>query len=195
MLLDVIDCSRFLFDAPLSSPFAHPTSSPHNSRLLFRNPMFNIPKTDLAFVPLSLPKDGEDLISGRQYEIDPVARAVIYNHYGVKTPRFVECINAKSPGRTVTIHTEYADKRPTKDIVHVYPEVDATFRAFFKYKKIAKFTLDLTVVEYQRQFYKEAHLAPDLEDDEDSERYNERNASPKVRIGKKALTLDELMAL
>ena len=157
--------------------------------------MFNIPKTDLAFVPLSLPKDGEDLISGRQYEIDPVARAVIYNHYGVKTPRFVECINAKSPGRTVTIHTEYADKRPTKDIVHVYPEVDATFRAFFKYKKTAVFTLDLTVVEYQRQFYKEAHLAPDLEDDEDSERYDERNATPKVRIGKKALTLDELMAL
>jgi len=158
--------------------------------------MFNIPETkDLAFIPLSLPKDSEDLLSGRQYEIDPVARAVIYNHYGIKTPRFVECLNAKSPARTVTIHTEYADKRPTKDVIQVYPEVDATFRAFFKHKKIARFTLDLTVVEYQRQFYVDAPLAPDEEDDEDNEKYQGRKASPKVRVGKKELTLDDIMAL
>jgi hypothetical protein len=128
--------------------------------------MLRIPKDDIAFVPLKLPKTGEELLEGRQYEIDPVARAVIIEKYGIRPPRFVECIRTKQPERTVTTITEYADQRPRRVSTVQIPAQDETFRAFFKYKKTALFTIDLLVVEHMRPFYVDAPVEPDAEDDE-----------------------------
>jgi hypothetical protein len=152
-----------------------------------------IPRDDIPFIPLKLPKDGEDLIPGRQYEIDSVARAVIFNHFGIVTPKFVECIRSKLPARKVTISVEYADGRPSKTTSYEEPPQEATFRAFYKYKRIANFTLDLTVVEFQRQFYQDAPL--EVEEDEDETPKKKSTKEKKERPIKMAISTDELLKL
>lgn len=152
-----------------------------------------IPRDDLAFVPLKLPKDGEDLLPGRQYEIDPVARAVIFNHFGIITPKFVECIRCKLPARKITMTVEYADGRPSKTTSYEEPSQEATFRAFYKYKRIAVFTVDLTVVEFQRQFYQDAPL--EVAEDEDETPKKKSTREKKERPIKMTISTDELLKL
>ena len=151
------------------------------------------PYEEGALTPLKLPKDGEELLPGRQYEIDPVARAFIINHYGIITPRFVECIKSASPARRVTITTEYADGRPTRTTHQDIPAQDATFRAFYKYKRIALFTLDLTVIEYNRQFYVDAPVEPDDIDDEGEPAKYKNKKEPKPT--KPLISVEDLMKL
>lgn len=149
-----------------------------------------IPKEDLAFVPLVLPKDGESLLPGRQYRIDSVARAVIINNYGLRVPVYVECLRAKCPARRITTTVEYLDGRPAKTTSYEEPAQEATFRAFFKHRQISCFTLDLTVVEFQRQFYQDAPVEPD-EDGEPERKHHakvERTRVPRI-------STEELLAL
>jgi hypothetical protein len=76
------------------------------------------------------------------------------------------------------------------------PAQEATFRAFYKYKRIALFTLDLTVVEFQRQFYQDAPLEVD-EDEADADKATKTKS--KVGSSKKptkpAFSTEELLAL
>jgi len=152
----------------------------------------SIPRSDLAFVPLKLPKTGEELLEGRQYEIDPVARAVIFDKFGIRPPKFVECIHSKSCQRTVTSVTTYADGRPSVTSVMEIPGRQETFRAFYKYKRVAVFQCDLAVVEDLRQFYVDA---PIVAEDEPEERERSPREKAATSVAKDKAFKDLLASL
>lgn len=112
-------------------------------------------------MPLTLPKTGFELLSGRQYEIDPVARAVIVNEYGLQTPQIVECLHCQQDEKHVVMISTNKRTGEIKERSFIEPSREATFRAFFKHKKTAVFTLNLDKVTELRQFYVDAPVAPD----------------------------------
>lgn len=177
----VIQCDRTCNHFCYNSAFlTHPM---HSSNPIPR-------ETDIPFIPLRLPKTGFDLIPGRQYEIDPVARAVIINEYGLQTPQIVECLHRQEDEREIRTLTTNKRTGVVSETLSVAPAREATFRAFFKYKKCAVFTINIEVVENLRQFYVDAPKAPDEND------CNIRKHKGESVAGRKKVVMDEaLLAL
>lgn len=150
--------------------------------------MSTIPKDDLAFMPLALPARGELLIPGRQYLVDPVARAVCIDRFGIRPPKFVECLHNAACARTITSVTTFADGRPSVTTITECPAREATFRAFYKHRRIDVFLLNLDMVESLRQFYADADVASD-QDYERDEPTTARVARVKKPVEKIDLTL------
>lgn len=124
----------------------------------------NYMSTD-GFKPLPLPAKGTDLQQGRQYYLDPVARAALKDMYGLAgCPAIITCILAKRPKTMVESKTTNLE---TGEIIVSEPLVldaqDATFLAFIKFRKHEKFTLDLEEIQLRRPFYVEAHKVSDKE--------------------------------
>lgn len=142
-----------------------------------------IPKDDMAFVPLVLPKRGEDLVAGRQYLIDPVARAVCIDRFGIRPPKYVECIHNAACARTITQVTTFADGRPSITTIMECPAREATFRAFYKHRRIDTFLLNIETVESLRQFYQDTHVA----DDQDYETTTKRATTVKAPVRAKVV--------
>lgn len=146
--------------------------------------------TDFQFIPLHLPKSGLDLISGRQYVIDPVARAVIVNEFGIQTPQIVECLHSQQDEKNVVITSTNIRTGEVKIVSFVEPAREATFRAFYKYKKTDVFTLDLAKVESLRSFYVDAPVAHD-----DKECSTRQNKGDSVKTKKKVVFDAALLSL
>lgn len=116
-----------------------------------------------GYKPLLLPANGEDLVSGRQYYLSPVARVCIEEMYGLRgVPSIVECLLARRPAGIIrTIRTNLDRSVTLYDREVVLGEQDATFRAFVKNRMHYKFTVDLEKVHAMEPFYAEADRVSD----------------------------------
>lgn len=133
--------------------------------------------TQDGYKPLRLPATGEELLSGRQYYLSPVARVVIEEMYGLRgIPSVVECILAQRPRRSIrTISTNLDTGELISDREIVQDGQHATFVAFIKHKKHVKFTCDLAKVKELEPFYVESDKVSDYEKSDDH-----APATPKV---------------
>ena len=141
---------------------------------------------------LKLPKRGEDLVEGRQYYLDPVARATAKEEYGLALPREIECIRRKHPATRITSHNENLETGVTKITVMECPAQSATFRAFLKKDKIEVFTLDLKRISELRQFYADSHKAAELELEELNEA--KKSHAPRAKKPVAPIDIDALFA-
>lgn len=121
--------------------------------------------TQDGYKPLRLPATGDELLSGRQYYLSPVARVVIEEMYGLRgIPSVVECLLAKRPRRSIrTVSTNLDTGIVISDREVLQDEQHATFVAFIKHKKHVKFTCDLTKVKDLEPFYVDSDRVSDYE--------------------------------
>jgi hypothetical protein len=121
--------------------------------------------TQDGYKPLHLPATGEELISGRQYYLSPVARVTIEEVYGLRgIPSVVECILAKRPRTrlcTTRTNLDTGESFASRDII--LEGQHETFVAFIKFKKHLKFTLDLAKIHELAPFYVDSDRVRDYE--------------------------------
>lgn len=131
-------------------------------------------------MPKELPSKGEDLMPGYQYELDPAARRMIDDMFGIKgVPTYVECIKKYcSPCerycRTTNLVTGAVFESTMQE-----PEQLATFRAYLGGTRLATFTLDLPALAKARAALVPADFVGDRYDNTD-----ERPDSRKVKADK-----------
>lgn len=139
---------------------------PNNELLMPREHKIPIPNHirppyEEGFPVLRLPKKGEDLMEGRQYELSPTARAYIDETWGLVLPRVVECLFKKRPGTRIATLTTNLETGESKWNVMIDPPRASTFRAWMTNGKIHKFTLDCAWLAEREHEMNGSHKARD----------------------------------
>ena len=124
-----------------------------------------------GFRPMKLPKRGTDLLAGHQYVLDPVARTIIEEVYGLRNiPRSVECIQAQVlPKQIDTVTTCLLTGERTCGTPVRIEAKHSTFRIYWKYKSVETFTLDFDKLEELRPFYVDADRVSEIEKQDSSQ--------------------------
>lgn len=135
-----------------------------------------------GFRPLPLPARGEDLLPGRQYYLNPLARLVVSDVYGLRgLPSVIECLAKKvSPTRIETITTNLATGQVSRR-EHLLPEQAACFRVFGGPNRIIKFNLDLEHVEARKPFYADSPKLKDFELSDERPRTAKRTGTTLIK--------------
>lgn len=123
-------------------------------------------KEENLYRPLHLPAKGEDLQEGRQYILDPIARAIIVDTYGLQPPREIVCLSRKYSARTIKTITTYHETQEVVTHEHVDEGRPPLFRAFMALNRIQKFTLDMEKIEALKPFYVDSPKVKDFEQEE-----------------------------
>ena len=145
-----------------------------------------------GYQPKELPLRGEDLMPGFQYELDPAARRVIADLFGiVGISTYIECIKKRSPSVRRTCITENLETGVKHTSVHTEPEQLATFRGYLGNKKLTVFTLDLPSLQARRNAMVEA----DMFKEDTYTRSDERPQVRKKEPRKTKINSDELFEL
>lgn len=133
------------------------------------------------YSPRALPLKGEDLEPNFQYAIDPVARAIVQDVYGLQVPKVVTCISRYYPAVEVYTRTTVLKTGQIKERTIREEERPASFLAFFSLKNQRKFTLDLAKVAEMRPFY--ADLQAEVDEKETRKIAKpKKEPKPKVKI-------------
>lgn len=112
--------------------------------------------------PLVLPATGYELQSGRQYYLNPAARAALHDVFGLRgLASLVECICAKNDAREVVISSKNLRTNEVVTTKSDQPERNATFRGFGK--KVFVFTLSLESLHERMGAYEQGHLFNEYE--------------------------------
>ena len=113
---------------------------------------------------LRLPKHGTELKEGRQYELTPSARAVVYEQHGIVLPRVVECLHKQRPAMRYATHALNLETGEAKWSVMEQERQEPTFRAWLSLGKIHRFTLDLEDLSERALQASGSHKAKELEE-------------------------------
>jgi len=149
-------------------------------------------KEENPYAPLHLPKKGEDLQEGRQYILDPVARTIIVDVYGIQPPREIVCLSRKYSSRTIKTITTYHETQEVVTHEHVDEGRPPLFRAFMALNRIQKFTLDIEKVEQMRPFYKDSPKVNDFEQEEKTHKTKSTKVKSHGVIDLKLLGIEAL---
>jgi hypothetical protein len=114
------------------------------------------------FTPLKLPNDGADLHEGRQYLLDPTARAIIIDRFGIRPPKVITCLSKRYAATQIVSTTTNLETGEVK-VSSIYNDArPETFQGFNGFKKIVKFDVDLRKVAEHRAAYEDADLVSDI---------------------------------
>lgn len=138
------------------------------------------PQHEKGFPVLKLPKRGEDLFEGRQYELSPVARAYIEETWGFVLPRVVECLHKKRPPMRYAMHALNLETGEARWSVSEEPATEATFSAWMANSKLQPFTLNLEFIAEREHASKGSHKAREYAEKD----FNELSKSAKEKITK-----------
>lgn len=133
------------------------------------------------FSPLKLPNDGSELLEGRQYLLDPTARAIIIDRFGIRPPKIVTCISRRYSGTEITTTTRNLDTGEIKVSSFINDARPETFQGFNNYKKIVKFDVDLRKVAEHRAAYADADLVADILNESSPEKVK-KTSEKKTKI-------------
>jgi len=128
------------------------------------NPRSFTRQEENSYKPLPLPKKGEDLKEDRQYILDPVARAIIVDVYGIQPPREIVCLSRKYSARTIKTITTYHETQEVVTHEHVDEGRPPLFRAFMELNRIQRFSLDIEKIESLKPFYVDSPKVKDFEE-------------------------------
>jgi hypothetical protein len=145
-------------------------------------------------MPKELPLRGEDLMPGYQYELDPAARRVIADVFGINNvPTYVECIRKRVAGCRRTSITENLETGEVHTSVITEPEQLAAFRAHMGNTKLVIFTLDLPSLQAARAALTPAELVKEDRFTQTDERPASRRSKPtRLRLDINTFFLPEL---
>lgn len=133
-----------------------------------------------SFKPLKLPSCGEDLLPGRQYYIDPVARIAIDETYGFFPPKVVECLQKRCDPATIwTIHRNDRTRKITKQRMSMSQQEEC-FIAFFSKNNKKKFSINLAKLHESRAFYADCDRVKDLVKEEKPKKPARLKKAPKL---------------
>lgn len=128
---------------------------------------------------LRLPAKGTDLQEGRQYELDPIARAYVLETYGLLLPKIVECLFKKTPPMRYATHALNLETGEARWSVIEQDGREATFRCFMTINRIEKFCLDLENLHAARSRLAKSHKADEIAERDEVEQKSSRKREKK----------------